>query len=157
VPAEVAARLVGFSPATFYRYMRGTSDDQVAFAREVHQARARLQARLTATVVQGAYSDPAIALKALERLFPQHWRVGSSGIELDFTGPTARGSAREQRVIVDLKFVAEIVPRLLEAGRGADDEVTDPALFERGDDAFDDDPDADAEPDSENGPDDQDG
>jgi hypothetical protein len=107
--------------------------------------------------VQGAYSDPAIAFKALERLFPQYWRAGSSGIELDFATPTARGSVREQRVIVDLKFVAEIVPRLLEAGRGPDDEATDPTLFERGGDAFEDDPDADAEADSENGPVDEDG
>lgn len=138
VHPEVAARLVGISPATYYRYKRGTSADQVAFAQEVEQALARLEARLVATVVQAAYADPLIALKVLERRFSQRWRAGAASVEFDLD-PRPQQSSGEERVIVDVKFIAEIVPRLLEAGRGPGADATDPALFEGEDERDEDD------------------
>ncbi len=131
VHPEVAARLVGISPATYYRYKRGTSADQIAFAQEVEQALARLEARLVATVVQAAFADPLIALKVLERRFARRWRPDSASLD-DLADPVTRRSTGEERVIVDVKFIAEIVPRLLAAGRGSEAAATDPANFEDG-------------------------
>src|SRR3954454_21780854 len=49
---ETAARYAGWSPATLYRHLRGTSREHVAFHEQVTQVETELELRLAGTVTQ---------------------------------------------------------------------------------------------------------
>ncbi len=113
VPAEVAARHLGFSAASLYRWLSGTTPRQVRF-REAHElALANLEIRLTATVIRAAQTDPKLALELLERRFPARWRRQSSTGVLE--QPLDRDD--DQSVSIDPALIDEVLPKLLEAGR----------------------------------------
>ncbi len=113
VPAEVAARHLGFSAASLYRWLSGTTPRQVRF-REAHElALANLEIRLTATVIRAAQTDPKLALELLERRFPARWRRQSSGEAIQ----QPLDQVDEQSVSIDPALVDEVLPKLLEAGR----------------------------------------
>lgn len=114
---EPAARHAGFSPASLYRYLRGSSPEHVAFRNDVIAALASLEVRLTGIVAQKALTDPRLALALLERRFPQRWartaRVDDPAADVP---PDDRQSVDDQ-VVLDAGLLEALVPRLLEAGQ----------------------------------------
>ncbi len=145
VPPETAGRHLGFSPASLYRWLAGTTSREVRF-REAHElALANLEIRLTATVVRAAQTDPKLALELLERRFASRWRRQSSG---DAPEPLV-GRDEDQSVSIDPALVDEVLPKLLEAGRSMQG-LRSEAMVDMS--AFEDDgrsPDLDATPDDE--------
>ena len=112
---EVAARHAGFSPASLYRYLRGSTPRQVEFRQEHDKAVASLEIRLTATLSQAALTQPRVALVLLERRFPERWartRADDPADPSRATRPTP-----ERPVVLDPALLGELIPRLLEAGR----------------------------------------
>ena len=70
---ETAARYAGWSPATFYRFLAGTTTAHVGFREDVRRVETELELRLAGTVTQAAFSDPRLALALLERRFGERW------------------------------------------------------------------------------------
>jgi hypothetical protein len=126
---EVAARFAGFSAASFYRYMQGTTPEQVAFRADVARAITELEARLVGTIVRAGFTDPRWALIVLERRFKDRWAKGVAAEDgpLD-EGATSTGSSDDE-IILDLALIDELVPRLLEAG----ERLRSAAAFEEAD------------------------
>lgn len=111
---EVAARFAGFSPASYYRYMKGSTPEHAEFRLDVLDALAALEVRITGTLIQRAMTDPRWALVALQHRFPERWQGGALP-EPDGPRPK-RSDDDDDVVILDPDFVSELVPRLLEAG-----------------------------------------
>src|SRR5664279_729567 len=65
---EVAARFAGFSPASLYRYLRGSTPEHAAFRDAALKAQVDLEVRLSGTLVQEAMSEPKWALVRLPSL-----------------------------------------------------------------------------------------
>lgn len=116
---ETAARHAGWSPATFYRILRLTTPEAVAFREDILRVETELELRLAGTVTQAAFQDPRLAIAMLERRFSERWgRRASAGPVLEeTTASSPRGS--DQPVIIDPAIVDVLVPRLLEAQIGA--------------------------------------
>ncbi len=109
---ETAARHAGWSPATLYRILRGTSAAHVAFIDDVRRVETELELRLAGTVTQAAFSDPRLALSLLERRFGERWgrRAGLLvGAPATRTDAGADGSV----VIVEPAVVEAVLPVLL--------------------------------------------
>jgi hypothetical protein len=70
---EVAARFAGFSPASMYRYLRGSTPEHAAFRAAALKAQVALEVRLSGTLVQEAMNEPKWALVVLERRFGERW------------------------------------------------------------------------------------
>src|SRR5450759_1725613 len=70
---EVAARFAGFSPASMYRYLRGSTPEHAAFRDAALKAQVDLEVRLSGTLVQEAMSEAKRALVVLERQFRERW------------------------------------------------------------------------------------
>lgn len=113
---EVAARHAGFSPASLYRWLRGTTPEQVEFRDAFLEATANYEIRLMGTIARAALTDPRWALVVLERRFPERWRLHARSDEPvdESTAPSPRA---EPDVILDPSMVELLVPRLLAAGR----------------------------------------
>jgi hypothetical protein len=148
-PPETAARKAGFSPPTMYRWLRGTSPEQLAF-REAHdQALAEVESRLAMTLFKASLTQPRWALELLTRRFPARWGRPQA-IVVD--APAYDSGPAEAVVVLRPELVATLVPQLLAAGRAVSGRSTTEALdigeFE--DDGFPDEPDgSDAEPTAE--------
>ena len=95
-----AARLSGIDPATFQRWMaRGRQDiatgrasDFRDFCERVELANVVMKTTLTQYVMKGAKKDARIALKVLERRFPDVWGLK---IRIEDTTPDKPASPRE--------------------------------------------------------------
>lgn len=115
---ETAARYAGWSPATLYRLLRGTTPEHVAFRDEIRKAETELELRLSGTVTQAAFRDPRLALAMLERRFGERW--GRRASLLAAGEPGAPGSSsREAVVVIEPGLIAAIVPALRAARLGA--------------------------------------
>jgi hypothetical protein len=126
---ETAARFAGWSPATFYRYMRGSTPAHAAFRDEVLRAETELEIRLVGTLTRAAFNDPRWAVDLLERRFARRWGRRASLDEPDTASPGRAQSAAGTAIPLDPALVEAIIPRLLEAGerlRGASVDNADP-------------------------------
>jgi hypothetical protein len=113
---EVAARFAGFSPASLYRYLRGTGAEHETFRNEVARAVAELELRLVGTLTRAGFSDPRWALAMLERRFGERWakRADPEDALLDLVAPER---PLADTVTLDRALIDELIPRLLEAGQ----------------------------------------
>jgi len=115
---ETAARYAGWSPATLYRILAGTTPAHVAFRDVVHRVETELELRLAGTVTQAAFHDPRLALALLERRFGDRWgrRAALFGprAEADQAGVASPGGV----VILEPALIEAMVPRLLAARFG---------------------------------------
>jgi hypothetical protein len=114
---DVAARHAGFSAATYYRYLRSTAPEHVAFREEIHAARAALEVRLSGTIVQAAMTDPKWALVWLER-HSEAWRNRDRRVNVE-DAESASPVDEDSTILLDAGLIDELVPKLLEAGRRA--------------------------------------
>jgi hypothetical protein len=114
---ETAARHAGWSPATFYRILGGTSPDHVAFREDVLRAETDLELRLAGTVTQAAFRSARLALALLERRFSEHWGR-RAGIVRPPEEPARPGPESDEVLILDPSLVEAIVSKLLAARTG---------------------------------------
>lgn len=139
-PPETAARKAGFSEATLYRWLRGSSPDQLAFRDAHDQALAEVESRLAMTLFKASLTQPRWALELLTRRFPARWGRPQA-IVVD--EPAYDSGPAEAVVVLRPELVATLVPQLLAAGRAVSGRSTTEALdigeFE--DDGFPDEPD----------------
>src|SRR5436305_10166012 len=112
---ETAARHAGWSPATLYRILGGTTPAHVAFRDEIHRVTTDLELRLVGTVTQASFSDPRLALTLLERRFGERW--GRRANLLALAGEST-ANAEAEAVLIEPALIAEIVPVLLAARLG---------------------------------------
>jgi transposase-like protein len=109
---ETAARQLGVSPATLYRWLKGRTPRQAAFRDGHERALASFEIRLTATVSRAALEDPKVALEVLRQRFPTRWGRAS------ITESTAVADDPAETIVdVDPAYITQVVPLLLEAGR----------------------------------------
>jgi hypothetical protein len=115
---ETAARYAGWSPATMYRILGGTTPAHEAFREEVRRVETELELRLAGTVTQAAFADPRLALALLERRFGERWgrRAALLGARVETDGTEA---ATPGVVILEPELIEAMVPRLLEARLGS--------------------------------------
>jgi hypothetical protein len=112
---EVSARYAGFSPASLYRYLSGTSPELVAFQAEVARAVTELELRLVGTIIRAGFTDPRWALIILERRFRDRWAKGGAGEDAMFEDDANRTRTRDDTILLDPELVEDLVPKLLEA------------------------------------------
>lgn len=116
---EVAARYAGFSPAAYYRYMKGSTPEHADFRQATLDGRAAVELRWTGILAKAALEDPRWAYILLKVHFRQRWLAPASEADpADDLGPSPR-SDKADVVILDPTLVDTLVPRLLEAGRRA--------------------------------------
>jgi hypothetical protein len=115
---ETAARYAGWSPATLYRILAGTTPAHEAFRDDVRRVETELELRLAGTVTQAAFSDPRLALAMLERRFGERWgrRAGLPGTRP--LGDPTEASSADSIVVIEPALIDAIVPRLLAARIG---------------------------------------
>lgn len=124
---EVAARYAGFSPATYYRYMRGSTPEHADFRQRTLDGRAALELRLGGILVKAAQEDPRWAYILLKVHFRQRWLAPASEADpADDLDPSPK-SDKADVVILDPTLVDTLVPRLLEAGRQTRGAIETPA------------------------------
>jgi hypothetical protein len=129
--AETAARHAGWSPATFYRILGGTSPDHVAFREDVRHVETELELRLAGTVTQAAFRDPRLAMAMLERRFSERW-----GRRAELAAPLeqlVRPGAppppqRERTVFLPMEALTELTRKLLEDKRAEHAKRLGPAV-----------------------------
>ena len=115
---ETAARYAGWSPATLYRILAGTTPAHVEFSDDVRRVETELELRLAGTVTQAAFNDPRLALAMLERRFGERWgrRAALLGIRPDAdAGATPNAAAV---VVIEPGLIEAMIPRLLAARIG---------------------------------------
>jgi hypothetical protein len=113
---EAAARFAGFSPASLYRYMRGSRPEHAAFRDAALQAQVELEVRLSGTLVQEAMSEPKWALVLLERRFGERWAPRAPAVETPAQTRRADPRPPDDVVTLDATLVEVLVPKLLAAG-----------------------------------------
>lgn len=114
---EVAARYAGFSPASLYRYLKGTTPIQLEFREAATKAMTEFEVRCAGTLARAAMADPRWALAMLERRFPERWARRSITDEVADEPAGGMGATSDERVVLDPTLLQELVPRLLETGR----------------------------------------
>lgn len=114
---EVAARRAGISPASFYRWKRGSSPEQVKFRNNLGQALATYEVRLSATLTQATANNGRLTREVLGYRFASRWRAQRGAVEDPLTRPVGLGSDADEHVVIDPTMIEEIVTRLLDAGR----------------------------------------
>src|SRR5438309_10936696 len=114
---ETAARHAGWSAATLYRILRGTTPAHVAFRDEVRRVETELELRLAGTVTQAAFGDPRLALSLLERRFGERWgrRAALLGGGPDEAVP---GQPAAGVIVLEPAILQTLVPALLAARVG---------------------------------------
>jgi hypothetical protein len=113
---EVAARFAGFSPASMYRYLRGSTPEHAAFRDAAVKAQVDLEVRLSGTLVQEAMSEPKWALVLLERRFGDRWAARAPSDRTPSDSRPADRRPPDDVVTLDAALVEVLVPRLLAAG-----------------------------------------
>jgi hypothetical protein len=117
---ETAARHAGWSQATLYRILGGTSSDHVAFREDVLRVETELELRLAGTVTQAAFRSARLALALLERRFGERWGR-RAGIAAPLEEPPRSTACADEVLILDPAFVEAIVSKLLAARTGRSD------------------------------------
>jgi hypothetical protein len=115
---ETAARHAGWSPATFYRILRGTTPAHVAFREDVRRIETELELRLAGTVTQAAFSDPRLALSLLERRFGERWGRRAALLGSRSEADPSQASAADAVVVVEPALIEAMVSGLLAARIG---------------------------------------
>ena len=139
-PPETAAKKAGFSAPTLYRWLKGSSPDQLAFRDAHDQALAEVESRLAMTLFKASLTQPRWALELLTRRFPARWGRPQSMV----VDEPAYDSGRSEAVVVlRPELVATLVPQLLAAGRAASgrSQIDSLDIDEFEDDGFPDEPD----------------
>jgi hypothetical protein len=125
---ETAARHAGWSPATLYRILGGTSAEHFAFRELVRRAETELHIRLAGTVTQAAFGDPRLALAMLERRFREQWGRGA-GLGPPLEEPPISVKRRpESIVLIPLEAFPELTRRLLEDKRAEHAKLVGPPV-----------------------------
>lgn len=114
---ETAARYAGWSPATLYRILAGTSPAHDDFRDDVRRVETELEMRLAGTVTQAAFNDPRLALALLERRFGERW--GRRAAWLAGASDQRPDGTSSRVVVVEPGLVEAVLPALLEARIGA--------------------------------------
>jgi hypothetical protein len=112
---EVAARFAGFSPASYYRYMQGTTPAHAAFRDDVLRAQTELEIRLVGIITREALTKPRWAMELLQRRFAARWARGAAFDEAVAEAKADRPSAADELLTLDPALVDTLVQRLLEA------------------------------------------
>ena len=115
---ETAARYAGWSAATLYRILGGSTPAHVAFREDVRQVETELEMRLAGTVTQAAFADPRLALAMLERRFGERWgrRAGLLGVRPE--ADASQTSTADAVVVIEPALIEAMLPRLLAARIG---------------------------------------
>jgi hypothetical protein len=113
---ESAARYAGFSPASLYRYLRGSRPEHAAFRDAALQAQVELEILLSGILVQKAMGQPRLALILLEKRFPERWGKGAHANEAPADPRSADRRPPDDVVTLDAALVEVLVPKLLAAG-----------------------------------------
>jgi len=113
---ETAARYAGWSAATLYRILAGTTPAHDAFREDVRQVETELEMRLAGTVTQAAFSDPRLALAMLERRFGERW--GRRAALLGARAEADQPSTTDAVVVIEPALIEAMMPRLLAARIG---------------------------------------
>jgi len=103
---EVACASAGVLPGTMVHWMQAANEDVEPFAtfmRQLDQTEASLEAVLVAIIRQKAQDDPHLALKLLERRFPQRWATGAvPAVNINLANPNQMTPADARTVMRDL-------------------------------------------------------
>jgi hypothetical protein len=116
--AETAAHHAGWSPATLYRILRGTTPAHVAFRDDVRRVETELELRLAGTVTQAAFSDPRLALSLLERRFGERWGRRAALLGSRSEADPSPASGADAVVVVEPALIEAMVSGLLAARIG---------------------------------------
>ena len=131
---EAAARYAGFSPASLYRYLRGSRPEHAAFRDAALQAQVELEILLSGIIVNKAMGQPRLALILLEKRFPERWGKEARSDETPADPRSADRRPPDDVVTLDAALVEVLIPKLLAAGdrlrAGAPDGGEDVARFE---------------------------
>ena len=115
---ETAASHAGWSPATLYRILGGTSPDHVAFREDVVRAETELELRLAGTVTQAAFSSARLALALLEKRFGERWGRRAAVLPPAGDPQSPEGALTPGVVVLEPALLAAVVPVLLAARLG---------------------------------------
>ena len=114
---ETAARHAGWSQATLYRILGGTSPDHVAFREDVLRTETELELRLAGTVTQAAFGSARLALALLERRFSERWGR-RAGIARAGDPQSPEGTPSPGVIVLEPALLEAVVPVLLAARLG---------------------------------------
>lgn len=115
---ETAARYAGWSAATLYRILAGTTPAHVAFREEVRRVETELELRLAGTVTKAAFSDPRLALAMLERRFGERWGRRAALLGMRPDADPSRAATADAVVVIEPALIEAMLPRLLAARIG---------------------------------------
>jgi hypothetical protein len=115
-PPESAARYAGWSPAAYYRYLKGSTPAHAAFRERAIAAATELEVRLAGTLYLAALTDPKWALVMLERRYASHWRRPADEAPAAAAGRAQITRTETVELPLDPALIEALVPRLLEAG-----------------------------------------
>jgi hypothetical protein len=116
---ETAARYAGWSPATMYRILGGTTPAHEDFRDDVRRIETELELRLTGTVTQAAFGDPRLALALLERRFGERWGRRASMLSAQGDADHTETAVPKAVVVIEPDLIEALVPRLLAARLGS--------------------------------------
>lgn len=125
---EVAAKYAGFSPATYYRAMKGSTPADAAFREALAEEANALEIRLSSVIARRALTEPRWALELLERRFRPRWGRRAAGDEEPGEPSAGASDPTDELVAVDPALLDVVAERLLAlserrrsgAGRGAE-------------------------------------
>jgi hypothetical protein len=114
---ETAAAFAGWSAASYYRHIRGSTPDHAVFREDIRRVETELEIRLVGTVTHAAFGDPRLALALLERRFGERWgRRAIQAPALD--GPDLSRQTGDDIVVLEPAEIKALVPKLLAARLG---------------------------------------
>ena len=115
---ETAARHAGWSPATLYRILAGTSPTHLAFQDDVRRVETELELRLAGTVTHASFTDPRLALTLLERRFAARWGRRAAVLTRADERSADEAASRDGVVVLEPALIEAVIPVLLEARAG---------------------------------------
>lgn len=107
---EVACRIAGIHPSTLCRWMQRDDEPFASFARQVEETEASAEVRASAMLLDGAATDPILAMKWLERRHKDRWAART-----EVTGKDG-GALQVQQSAVDLSTLSDAQLERLAAG-----------------------------------------
>jgi len=115
---ETAARYAGWSAATLYRILGGSTPAHIAFRDDVRRVETELEMRLAGTVTQAAFSDPRLALAMLERRFGERWGRRAALLGGRPSSDPFEASSADTVVVIEPALIEALLPQLLSARIG---------------------------------------
>jgi len=112
---STAARVLGIAPETLCRWMARPESRYRQFRQALLAAEAGVEVDLVESVTKGATEDPQLALRLLERRFPQRWGRKHLVAEIGPAkthGESAEGDA--EPALARHRRLASWIPSLLE-------------------------------------------